>query len=90
MLSFEKYQVALESARVQHWLINKMFYIKILKFLLEAILTRSSEVTAQNIVDLFLLAMKVRQKRILCWYCYYKAYEDCIRDIKSVNNIIEG
>ncbi|POG63592.1 hypothetical protein GLOIN_2v544741 [Rhizophagus irregularis DAOM 181602=DAOM 197198] len=31
--------------------------------------------------------MKVRHKEILCWYCYYKAYEDRIRDFKSTNKI---
>ena len=31
--------------------------------------------------------MKVRHKEILCWYCYYKAYEDRIRDVKSTNKI---
>ena len=38
-------------------------------------------------VDLFKVAMKVRQKESLCWYCYYKAYEDRIKIIKSMNNI---
>src|SRR3954465_1766068 len=47
----------------------------------------SSEVTAQNIVDLFRVAMKLRRKEILCWYCYYKAYEDRVRDVKSKNGI---
>ena len=61
--------------------------IEIPEFSLEAILTGSSEVTAQNIVDLFRVAMKSRQKEILCWYCYYKAYEDRIRDVKSTSNI---
>jgi len=66
---------------------NKAFDIEIPEFSLEVILTGSSEVTAQNIVDLFRVAMKTRQKEILCWYCYYKAYEDRIRDVKSTSNI---
>ncbi|CAG8815058.1 14153_t:CDS:1, partial [Racocetra persica] len=47
----------------------------------------SSKITAQNIADLFVIAMKVRQKEILCWYCYYKTYEDRIEDIKRINKI---
>ncbi|RIA87119.1 hypothetical protein C1645_740347 [Glomus cerebriforme] len=62
---------------------NKVFDIQIPDFSLELILTRSSQVTAQNIADLFRVAMKVRQKEILCWYCYYKAYENRVRDVKS-------
>ncbi len=56
--------------------INKVFDIQIPELSLEVILMGSSEVTAQNIVDLFRVAMKFRRKEILCWYCYYKAYED--------------
>src|SRR3954452_19584245 len=56
------------------------------EFSLEAILTGSSNVTAQNIVNLFNVAMKVRRKEILCWYCYYKAYEDRIRYFRSIKN----
>ncbi len=56
-------------------------------FSLEIIITGSSKITAQNIADLFIIAMKVRQKEILCWYCYYKAYEDRIEDIKRINKI---
>jgi hypothetical protein len=67
--------------------INKMFDIQIPELSLEAILTGSDEVTVQNIVDLFRVAMKLRRKEILCWYCYYKAYEDRIKDVKSKNNI---
>ncbi len=67
--------------------INKVFDILIPKLFLKAILTRSSEVTAQNIVDLFRVAMKLRRKEILCWYCYYKVYEDRIRDVKSKNGV---
>ena len=47
----------------------------------------SSEVTVQNIVDLFRVTMKLRYKEILCWYCYYKAYEDRVRDVKSKNGV---
>ncbi len=47
----------------------------------------SSEVMAQNIVDLFKVVMKLRYKEILCWYCYYKAYEDRVRDIKFKNGV---
>ena len=67
--------------------INKAFNIQIPELSLEAILMGSSEVTAQNIVDLFRVAMKLRCKEILCWYCYYKAYEDRVRDVKSKNGI---
>ncbi|GES98287.1 hypothetical protein GLOIN_2v1869616 [Rhizophagus clarus] len=67
--------------------INKAFDIQIPELSLEAILTGSSEVTAQNIVDLFRVAMKLRRKEILCWYCYYKAYEDRVRDVKSKNGV---
>ncbi|CAG8603710.1 991_t:CDS:2, partial [Gigaspora rosea] len=31
--------------------------------------------------------MKVRQKEILCWYCYYKAYGDRVENIKHINKI---
>ena len=55
---------------------DKAFDIEIPEFSLEVILTGSSEITAQNIVDLFRMAMKTRQKEILCWYYYYKVYED--------------
>ncbi|RIA98924.1 hypothetical protein C1645_812094 [Glomus cerebriforme] len=57
------------------------------EFSLEAILTGSNKVTSQVIVDLFNIAMKARQKEILCWYCYYKTYEDRVRDVKSKNGI---
>ncbi len=67
--------------------VNKAFDILIPELSLEAILTGSSEVTAQNIVDLFRVAMKLRRKEILCWYCYYKAYEDRVRDVKSKNGV---
>ena len=64
-----------------------MFDIQIPELSLEAILMGSSEITAQNIVDLFRVAMKLRRKEILCWYCYYKAYEDWVRDVKSKNGV---
>ena len=66
---------------------DKIFDIQIPEFSLEAILTGSNKVTSQVIVDLFNIAMKTRQKEILCWYCYYKAYEDRVRDVKSKNGI---
>ncbi|CAB4476913.1 unnamed protein product [Rhizophagus irregularis] len=66
---------------------GRVFDIQIPEFSLEAILTGSSKITAQTIVELFNVAMKVRHKEILCWYCYYKAYEDRIRDFKSTNKI---
>ena len=66
----------LSSTEVDDGKINKAFDIQIPELSLEAILMGSSEVTAQNIVDLFRVAMKLRRKEILCWYCYYKAYED--------------
>ena len=66
----------LSSTKVSDSKINKAFDIQIPELSLEAILTGSSEVTAQNIVDLFRVAMKLRRKEILCWYCYYKAYEN--------------
>ena len=66
---------------------DKIFDIQIPEFSLEAILTGSSEVTTQNIVDLFRVAMKLRRKEILCWCCYYKAYEDRVRDVKSKNGV---
>ncbi|RHZ63717.1 hypothetical protein Glove_328g92 [Diversispora epigaea] len=31
--------------------------------------------------------MKTRQKEILCWYCYYKAYEDRVRNIRTMDKI---
>ncbi|CAG8574673.1 6032_t:CDS:2 [Funneliformis mosseae] len=49
---------------------------KIPEFSLEAILIGSNKVTSQVIVDLFNIAMKARQKEILCWYYYYKAYKN--------------
>ncbi|CAB4407747.1 unnamed protein product [Rhizophagus irregularis] len=66
--------------------INKAFNIQISELSLKAILMGSSEVMAQNIVDLFRIAMKLRRKKILCWYCYYKVYEDRVRDVKSKND----
>ncbi len=77
----------LSSTEVDDGKINKAFDIQIPELSLEAILMGSSEVTAQNIVDLFRVAMKLRCKEILCWYCYYKAYEDRVRDVKSKNGI---
>ncbi|GBC49211.2 kinase-like domain-containing protein [Rhizophagus irregularis DAOM 181602=DAOM 197198] len=50
---------------------DKTFDIQIPEFSLEAIITGSSKVTSQDIVDLFNVAMKVRRKEVLCWYCYY-------------------
>uniref|UniRef100_U9UYK4 Uncharacterized protein n=1 Tax=Rhizophagus irregularis (strain DAOM 181602 / DAOM 197198 / MUCL 43194) TaxID=747089 RepID=U9UYK4_RHIID len=64
--------------------INKAFDIQISKLSLEAILIGSSEVMVQNIVDLFRVAIKLRRKEILCWYCYYKAY---VGNVKSKNGI---
>ncbi|CAG8701453.1 3955_t:CDS:2, partial [Racocetra fulgida] len=46
--------------------VSEVFDIQILEFSLEAIITGSSKITAQNIADLFIIAMKVRQKEILC------------------------
>ena len=66
--------------------INKALDIQIPELSLEAILTGSSEITAQNIVDLFRVAMKLRRKEILYWYCYYKAR---VGDIKSKNGVDE-
>jgi hypothetical protein len=71
-----KYQIALESvsgsASVEMARLIRRSIFKFLNSHWEAIPTGSSEVMAQIIAD---LAMKVRQKEILCWYCYYKAYE---------------
>ncbi|PKK57118.1 hypothetical protein RhiirC2_871892 [Rhizophagus irregularis] len=67
--------------------LDKIFDIQIPEFSLEAILTGSNKVTSQVIVDLFNIAMKTRRKEILCWYCYYKAYEDRVRDVKSKNEL---
>src|SRR3954464_1144140 len=66
---------------------DKIFDIQIPEFSLEAILTGSNKITLQVIVDLFNIAMKTRQKEIICWYCYYKKYEDQVRDVKSKNGI---
>ncbi|CAG8650094.1 1680_t:CDS:2, partial [Diversispora eburnea] len=66
---------------------NDVIDIQIPEFSIEAILTGSSEVTAENIADLFNIAMKTRQKEILCWYCYYKAYEDRVRNIRTMDKI---
>src|SRR5437660_6290402 len=65
----------------------RRFDIQIPELSLEAILMGSSEVTAQNIVDLFRVAMKLRRKEILCLYCYYKEYEDLVRDVKCKNGV---
>ncbi|CAJ0913418.1 16177_t:CDS:2, partial [Entrophospora sp. SA101] len=67
--------------------INNVFDIHIPEFSLEAIIKGSGKVMSQTIVDLFNIAMKTLQKEILCWYCYYKAYEDRIEDVKHINNI---
>ncbi|RHZ77552.1 hypothetical protein Glove_176g8 [Diversispora epigaea] len=66
---------------------NNTFDIQIPEFSLETILTGSSKITAQNIVDLFNIATKIRQKENLCWYCYTKAYENRVKYIKSRNKI---
>ncbi|PKC51251.1 hypothetical protein RhiirA1_484180 [Rhizophagus irregularis] len=55
---------------------GRTFAIQIPEFFLETILTGSSKITVQTIVDLFNVAIKVRHKKILCWYCYYKVYKD--------------
>ncbi|RGB25443.1 hypothetical protein C1646_771717 [Rhizophagus diaphanus] len=67
----------LSSTEVGDGKINKAFDFQIPELSLEAILMGSSEVTAQNIVDLFRVAMKLRRKEILCWY----------RDVKSKNGV---
>jgi len=67
--------------------ISNVIDIQIPEFSIEAILTGSSEVTAENIADLFNIAMKTRQKEILCWYYYYKAYENRVRNIKTMDKI---
>ncbi|RHZ84365.1 hypothetical protein Glove_82g23 [Diversispora epigaea] len=60
--------------------IINVFDIQIPEFSLEVIITGSTKVTVQNIVDLFILAIKVRQKEIL-------SYEDRIDEIKHINKI---
>ncbi|CAG8664495.1 6833_t:CDS:2, partial [Racocetra fulgida] len=45
--------------------INNVFDVQIPEFSLEAIITGPTKVIAQNIADLFILAIKVRQKEIL-------------------------
>ena len=45
---------------------NKSFDIQISELSLEEILTGTSKVMAQIIVDLFRVAMKLRRKEILC------------------------
>ncbi|CAG8580318.1 11606_t:CDS:2 [Diversispora eburnea] len=67
--------------------ISDVFDIQISEFSLEVIITESNKITTQNIADLFMIVMKVRQKEILCWYCYYKIYEDQIKDVKHTNQI---
>ncbi|CAG8542067.1 10075_t:CDS:2 [Paraglomus occultum] len=67
--------------------ISNVIDIQIPEFSIEAILTGSSKVTAENIADLFNIAMKTRQKEILCWYYYYKAYENRVRNIKTMDKI---
>ncbi|PKY43939.1 hypothetical protein RhiirA4_458075 [Rhizophagus irregularis] len=69
-------QTKLSSTEVGDGKINKAFDIQIPKLFLEAILMESSEIMAQNIVDLFRVEIKLKCKEILCWYCYYKAYEN--------------
>ncbi|RIB04587.1 hypothetical protein C2G38_2222000 [Gigaspora rosea] len=67
--------------------VSEVFDIQIPEFSLEVIVTGSSKITVQNIADLFIIAMKVRQKEILCWYYYYKAYKDRVENIKRINKI---
>ena len=67
--------------------ISNVIDIQIPEFSIEVTLTGSSEVTAENIADLFNIAMKTRQKEILCWYYYYKAYENRVRNIKTMDKI---
>ncbi|CAG8688097.1 17422_t:CDS:2 [Rhizophagus irregularis] len=50
---------------------DKTFDIQIPEFSLEAIITGSSKVTSQDIVDLFNVAMKVRRKEVLCWVLFW-------------------
>ncbi|RHZ74401.1 hypothetical protein Glove_225g23 [Diversispora epigaea] len=54
--------------------INNIFDIQIPEFSLEIIIIESTKVTAQNIANLFVIVIKIKQKEILCWYCYYKVY----------------
>ncbi|RHZ46150.1 hypothetical protein Glove_632g23 [Diversispora epigaea] len=84
-----------ESLQGNSALAHNTFDVQIPDFSLETILTGSNsgasaeahKVTAQNIVDLFNIAMKIRRKEILYWYCYYKAHENRIRNIRSINKI---
>ncbi|CAJ0913518.1 12848_t:CDS:1, partial [Entrophospora sp. SA101] len=66
---------------------HNVFDIQIPELSLETIIRGSGKITTQNIVDVFNVSTKTRQKEILCWYCYYKANEDRIEDIKRINNI---
>ncbi|RHZ59926.1 hypothetical protein Glove_360g18 [Diversispora epigaea] len=72
--------------------ISKVFDIQIPEFSLEAILSGSSKVTSQNIVDLFRVAMKIRQKESLCWnkisqITYSASAISSLKDIQ-IQNII--
>ncbi|CAG8770823.1 31651_t:CDS:2, partial [Racocetra persica] len=40
--------------------------------------------------DLFNVAIKVGQKENLCWYCFYKAYEDRVEDCKVIVGVTKS
>ncbi|KAF0424752.1 hypothetical protein F8M41_006445 [Gigaspora margarita] len=66
---------------------HSSFDIQIPEFPLETILMGSNKIATQSIADLFNVAIKVGQKENLCWYCFYKAYEDRVEDCKAMKNI---
>ncbi|CAG8727239.1 1645_t:CDS:1, partial [Cetraspora pellucida] len=66
---------------------HSSFDIQIPEFSLEMILIGSNKIAMQSIADLFNVAIKVGQKENLCWYCFYKAYEDQVEDYKGMKNI---
>ncbi|RHZ74198.1 hypothetical protein Glove_227g120 [Diversispora epigaea] len=65
--------------------INNVFDIQILEFSLEVIIIGSTKVTAQNMVNLFILAIKVRQKEILSKTLIYNKIKALFPNINDVN-----
>ncbi|RIB15650.1 hypothetical protein C2G38_2247488 [Gigaspora rosea] len=63
------------------------FDIQIPEFPLETILMGSNKIAMQSIAGLFNVAIKVGQKENLCWYRFYKAYEDRVEDCNVMKNI---
>ncbi|RHZ90277.1 hypothetical protein Glove_1g1 [Diversispora epigaea] len=70
---------------LRHELSIDVFNIQIPEFSLEVIIMESNKITTQNIADLFIIAMKVRQKEILSRTLVYNEIKSLLPDIIDVN-----